>query len=935
MKASRTTQVGNIGEALATLEFLKIDWHVAQNPAGEVGSDLLLQARTADLMDHGALVGAQVKYGPSFFDEPETDDDGNIVGWWFRDADSEHVKYWLDYAVPFILLLCDETTKKLYWVHVTQDAVVSTGKGSKILVPAHSTVDADHAAELLEVATEGRISSQWEGSAWGGVKVLAADRLRYAMLAPRLVAPHPNLEVAELSSEEAVALLVKMRLHDLVPQPESRRKTSLENSPAPDLEQCRKSNKWGWRFYAALHDVLLGDDRAIPSQDVDSDPLKQIIEEATEPHDRAAAAVCACALLVEEANPEGGLRVIESALSSTEYRPIDQAWLILHKARCLAELGDLEGARLLALDVQKVRASAVDDPTAMAITGSGADLIFRLDPWASDIGELIKGRDTLASWWRNQEVAAGLQSNFDSLFQQWVGESKSTEFDSTFLRLRAAALLAGLAADHSSWQHSHKLLAQHVLTSYRSQDDLAESLSALRHASEEKVVAQVARHLLRVGPAEAVRAAVGKGKLDRATRTSLHADLQLVSTASDVLEPAQADEHVRWILSNLSDLGGLASRLQPSFSLEYVLLDTLENLAPVVSADALREVIEYIKDLPEQSDIGSAHDWAAVINNIPTTAWTDDDRAALAARNEDSSEVKEAIDRVLAEGDPTHRERIREKLRDGNVLALDAFGDVRDLDADTVKTVIDKLVSGIEQQILDLTNGNLNIGGSDFAATLILLNAWHPEVAVWEPISELFTTPSPFRAHLTKSLKGLRGHSKRIPTEVVDRLVPPLHDLMVTPPSTHPFFRNEDVRGRAASALAALRPAAISDEELWDLLQGNAHQRAAAVEVVVGKGLSGRYDTLVAMSRDRDPWVRAVIANQIARTTPEDGDAIRLKLISRLLSNEGTLVAQMVANIINSSPPDVETDQAVGMLRENVSADVRRAIAEYDAKREL
>ena len=249
--------------------------------------------------------------------------------------------------------------------------------------------------------------------------------------------------------------------------------------------------------------------------------------------------------------------------------------------------------------------------------------------------------------------------------------------------------------------------------------------------------------------------------------------------------------------------------------------------------------------------------------------------------------------------------------------------------------MIDKLVSGIEQQILDLTNGNLNIGGSDFAATLILLNAWHPEVAVWEPISELFTTPSPFRAHLTKSLKGLRGHSKRIPTEVVDRLVPPLHDLMVTPPSTHPFFRNEDVRGRAASALAALRPAAISDEELWDLLQGNAHQRAAAVEVVVGKGLSGRYDTLVAMSRDRDPWVRAVIANQIARTTPEDGDAIRLKLISRLLSNEGTLVAQMVANIINSSPPDVETDQVVGMLRENVSADVRRAIAEYDAKREL
>src|SRR3546814_6723065 len=116
-------------------------------------------------------------------------------------------------------------------------------------------------------------------------------------------------------------------------------------------------------------------------------------------------------------------------------------------------------------------------------------------------------------------------------------------------------------------------------------------------------------------------------------------------------------------------------------------------------------------------------------------------------------------------------------------------------------------------------------------------------------------------------LRGLQRHGVKVPVDVVDTIVGPLHDLMVTSPSVHPFFRNEDVRAASATALAAVRPSAISDTELWDLMHGNADQRAAAIEVVARKESVSRNDTFVAMSRDSDSWVSAVIANQVARTT--------------------------------------------------------------------
>ncbi|WP_425524518.1 DUF4365 domain-containing protein, partial [Staphylococcus hominis] len=124
--------------------------------------------------------------------------------------------YWTEHAVPHLLVLHNHETGNSYWVHVTRDTVVETGKGAKILVPASQTIDADHRDALLEVATSQRLGTTWAGSVWSRRnQVYREDRLRYATIAPRLVAPHPNAMPTTLEPEQAIALVMQMRLRDL------------------------------------------------------------------------------------------------------------------------------------------------------------------------------------------------------------------------------------------------------------------------------------------------------------------------------------------------------------------------------------------------------------------------------------------------------------------------------------------------------------------------------------------------------------------------------------------------------------------------------------------------------------------------------------------------------------------------------------------------
>ena len=159
----------------------------------DLGTDFLAFVRDHQHFDLGGFIKVQVKNRPSLTENPSTDN--GRVGWWVRDF-TYH-----DDPFPRLLVLFDENSEEAYWVHVTKDKVLGTGQEQKIFVPKENVINNESVDSLVEVAF-GKLPQPEENPG-----VPDADRLRYALIAPQLIVPHPHLPLRTLSSVEAIALL--------------------------------------------------------------------------------------------------------------------------------------------------------------------------------------------------------------------------------------------------------------------------------------------------------------------------------------------------------------------------------------------------------------------------------------------------------------------------------------------------------------------------------------------------------------------------------------------------------------------------------------------------------------------------------------------------------------------------------------------------------
>ncbi len=215
------------GEYEVAAKFSYMGWAATIEAQHDNGVDMVARPRDARRFELGMYLGVQVKTGPSWFKRPKKDENGEITGWWYLDDDGTDLGARARFPTPQIVLLHDPKTNTSYWQHVTTEAIRSTGKGAKILVPASQTLDAEHHEELLAITASYGRGTPLEGS-WGGdTEIAPPDQLRHALIVPRLIAPHPNLGTEELSAREALAMVAQLRTSELaryteeqdVPQP--------------------------------------------------------------------------------------------------------------------------------------------------------------------------------------------------------------------------------------------------------------------------------------------------------------------------------------------------------------------------------------------------------------------------------------------------------------------------------------------------------------------------------------------------------------------------------------------------------------------------------------------------------------------------------------------------------------------------------------------
>jgi Domain of unknown function (DUF4365) len=622
MRAPGPDIKGSTGVTEVRAEFERLGWGPIPNPDHDVGTDLFVQVRDERRHDLGLILGAQVKAGPSWFKEPYRAEDGTLRGWWFRDDDRKHIDAWLGHSVPHVIVVRDLDDRISYWAHVQPEAVVSTGKGAKILVPRTNVIGEEQRDALVRVAGTQRPHPTWEGSVWRAPEFTGGKALRHALIAPRLVAPHPNIGYdSDLTPEQAVALVVQARMFDL-------ERFAGAHGDVPPLNEAGVSREWIWRFVGALGTRVVDDD---------PEPMLASVTDAPSPAARAAATATSAAALVEKLRIEDAIRLLDPVIEDDDIEPVDHAWLLIQRARALREIGRLHDARTDAEAAQRMRQSARDDVTASAIAGTADMLLFNTAPLGEgDLEMAITGADTAASWWRNQTTSRGLTAIVERTFSAWARDA-SVSFggvDTANNQLYAASLSASHAADQSAWRHVTTVMGCDALLRldrHADPESARESLTALRLAGAVKELAIAVKHLAANGPADAITLAAAEVELDQSTRTTARADLALLQHGGHLTDPGTAHRAVNWLLSTLENPAAFATRTKPSYILEDQLAVTLAAVVPSAGADVQQRVAERVVTLgPHQEEL-TAGSWGKVVRALPQSVWTEE--ASLHAGN--------------------------------------------------------------------------------------------------------------------------------------------------------------------------------------------------------------------------------------------------------------------------------------------------------------
>jgi hypothetical protein len=925
-RASQQEQTGGVGVTEVTADLQRIGWGpVALNAQHDLGTDLFVQARDARRFDRGLFVGVQAKGGPDYFKRPARAKYGSLLGWWYEEREVDHFDDWVTHGLPHLLVLHDLDTRVSYWVHVTAKAVQSTGKGAKILVPVSQTVDREHLDDLLAVAASNKPVIGLEGTAWAAsaTNISPARRLRYALLVPRLVAPHRNTGFATvIGPEQAVALLAQGRVRDLTIFAD-------KHDAVPSLEEARSSRDWRWRFVAALGRLLI---------DGDGSAVAASIDDAPNPASRAAASVVtACALMDAERHAEAAALLSEQPDDAS---PVDWAWTQTQLARARAEIGGVAAARQDAAAALRTLLGDPDDVTASAIGAAAAQLLFQTAQWGEErLDEVITANDTAVSWWRTQLLSSALTAAADRNFRQWTDEQATRiDFEDTINnRLFAAVVNAHLTGDQGAWRRIGSLLARNTLLIQHAGGDTSrqtEALDELRRSGDEKMLELATRRLWAVGPLGPLAEAARRIQPGSWTHTAARANLALWQEAGDVMDEATASDAARYCLGVLADDASFVARTTPSFLVAHY---TLKALAGVILAanDALhRDLAAFLASLPPVTDDLTAQSLARVVSGMRVTALAPpEDRAAClqAAASQPNQQLAATMLGALANDDEAARELLLARIAEGDNDALAALGHVRQLDTEVAERLMAQDADLLDAIIAEAQMGVHTVRIRDPAARLGILGSHFPEVAPWDALLRYLGNARVPSERKRKPFLALAQHTDRLPEPVRSALRDLIPQLK---PSIAPVNLFGSPLGGASDILAAA-VGALDDQILTSgltaLLTGSRQERRDAAALIGRLGRPEFTGALVALVRDPYPDVRAEAACALAIrvASPDTGiDPLAVGGLQRALADPGARTPLAIADgVATAETPSDQACDLIAPLLGHPSAFVREAAA--------
>ncbi|TDT97294.1 HEAT repeat protein [Streptomyces sp. 846.5] len=943
MRADRTAATGSSGatEVKATLEKL------GQGPIEvarehDLGIDLLVQVRDDRRFDAGLLIGVQVKTSPdstigSYFTSPETDEDGTVTGWWHREADSAHFDSWILHQLPVILVLHDLKTRTSYWAAVASERVISTGKGFKLFVPADQTLDADHLPELLTFAASKRDPITWEGSAWlrDGTAIAPGDRLRHALLVPRLVAPHPGARFdQEIGPEEALALLAQGRFASLA-------SFAQQHSKVPSLEAAAAHKNWKWRLVHAFGDLLLtGSPAAVAA----------LITTAPGAAERVAATVIYVCALIEDEEYEQALTLLTAEVERDNAGPVDHAWMLVQRARLYEEADQDQAA---GTDVVNARVSvllAPMDPTTSAVAAAAAEAAFRASRWRSGaVEEFVTATDTVSSWWRLQNVSSAYELAAERLFDHWA--DRRTLYlvpgHPAYNELEAARWTANLAAHDGAWRATTALLGKQVLLDSeqgstaqgpQQADQIFNALSLLRISGDTAALAAALGRLRSLGPVTVLSRLVESVKPGPWPMRTFRPHLELWELAGDLLPTGDADAAAAHCLALLDGSAPKPASTSHYLDVAHYVLRALTGLLPAAGPGVHDQVRNLLIENSPWTSPGATnpisrlallvHD--AALQDPTVRQWWRD--AALLHSDPALETLQMLMLGRIAGADSQAAQHLLDRAADGSFPAIVALG------AGGLSSKAPAVIGHLAREVRDLMDGfddgRWPLRGRDHASVLAELNMALPEHARWDELVELLRHPKAFGDHTRRAYFFLAQHAGVLPADVRDTLAADLRpalDALISDEASS--FGHTEAGGARIWLAVALGLLTADQQAVYRarLLTGSQTERMDAATLA---GLLYRAEdtpSMIALLADPDAGVRRAAARGLAtRASQQPADVDAVAGLQRAVESDASVdVPLAIAVAIGGVPAQRDDLESVlTVLRAHPSAQVRDAAAQ-------
>lgn len=930
IEVAETHVTGNLGLSQAVLHFQRLGWGPVDNPREDAGSgiDLVVLARDARRIELGQMVSAQVKGGPSYFTEPgESDGRG---GWYFRIPASK-LKLWVSQPVSHLVILCDLENETSYWVHVTRDAVISTGKHWKILVPADQRIDEDSRSALEAVAASATIhASGFAGSAWAPPANLgAADQWRCALIAPRLVAPHPNLgHGGALTPVQGVALIVAARAHDYFQFAEA-------NEDVPTLTETAAHDSSAWRFMWALHAWYTRRELQ---------PLVRAMGEAETSHELAAASVATVSALIELEDLEAAERVLDESLGNEVLdKEIDRCWLLVHKARVLGELGRGPEAVAAAVDAYSPLRDARDIP-ATAVRAAAVATWWRLagawtrttpeadETTAEDndqpdrepkrpqrvslgLADVIVGADTHVSWWRAQMVSGALSHYLRDDFLEWAQAdiNRIGMYDETRVGLQAGTRTAGYAGDAGSSAASGCSLARYEMMVATTEEDSYHALNELRRLGDEEAVKHAVTHLWQRGPLGPLRQ-VSRDLLEekRWSRSSCLVNLRVWAFGADLLDEAEADHAITFCRAGFGNAAHpFSARARGGFHQGDELIEAIAAIVPAATARAQGEVAEWFLAVCRREPLEGLREMTAP-KLLRAIRWRDvpDEICrhwlewAITRNNDDYAATLVLAE--LAEAMDTGTEALLARAREGNLMALiRGWPDEREVSRDVAAPFIARLTQHLDKRMAEMEAHTYVWEGSDRAAQLAWLNVHCPEAADWDVLVRFLLNPAVAVGDKSGTCHYLASPDVEVP-EATRRALADAGEALET--GSDGFFGPDDGSLRSAALALRHKLGTLKGDDVDDEIVTLASSRLASDRLVAARTVRDLPDPsisphlLLPLLGDDDTRVAIAAASGVARRASRaPDDAVLQQALLASLEAQGAALAHAALGWVDPS----------------------------------